>query len=200
MTGIYILIFASFLVLGNYGSKLLLIYNKMQDYRLKYIVAFSISIILAIPFINIAGNYYSVALLFFSLFDGVSNITILLLLLLILKTILNDFGLKIPDINPLVFVLYLIFSLIVLLGNMGLTSFDITHTYKILQAVFVAIFMIMLFFLDRIVAYLFLIALMFNMDNIFFSIFDGYLFVFSLIFSIIFGIKLLFKLIFKGNY
>lgn len=196
MIGIYILIFTSFLVLGNFISRLF--YNKMKDYRLKYIIAFSFSIILAIPFVDIAGNHYSLALLFFSFFDGVSNITILLLLSLILKIILNDFSLKIPDINPFVFMLYLIFGLVVLLGNMGLIPFDITHTYKILQAVFVAIFMIMLFFLDRIVAYLFLIALMFNEDNIFFSIFDGYLFIFSLIFSIAFGIKLLFKLRFKS--
>lgn len=196
MIGIYILIFTSFLVLGSFISRLF--YSKMKDYRLKYIIAFSFSIILAIPFVDIAGNHYSLALLFFSFFDSVSNITILLLLSLILKIILNDFSLKIPDINPFVFMLYLIFGLVVLLGNMGLIPFDITHTYKILQAVFVAIFMIMLFFLDRIVAYLFLIALMFNEDNIFFSIFDGYLFIFSLIFSIAFGIKLLFKLRFKS--
>lgn len=198
MIGIYCLILASLLYLSGF------IANKKIKYTL-VLLFFTLSFISLQTFgIELANkshslaldliSKYSLSLILYSFFSAPSYLCTLLSLYVIFKILVRDFtpnkyaNILKYKINPLCFIVFVIFGLILFLGNLNLFIFDIYHANAINIAIFVFIFIASLYFIDRFCAILALIALFFSLDsNILVGLMCIYLWLFSVFYIFIKG-------------
>lgn len=201
MCGIYLLFFASFLSLAK-GMQKLCRYFKGK--KVAYIFAVILVILTAIPLVF--AERYSLAKLFYSLFGGTSIFSAFMLLRYILLNILRDFYGHLPImqtrlLKPIKWnlascqqssilrnLILCVFSVVLFLGHLDLAGVDILH-YPNLLAIFAGIFAILLYIIDRIAGFFALISIcvaVINKENIAFSLFDGYLLIFSVFYVAIF--------------
>lgn len=201
MCGIYLLFFASFLLIAK-GLQNLCRYFKGK--KIAYIFAVILMILTAIPLIF--AERYSLAKLFYSLFGGTSIFSAFMLLRYILLNILRDFYRHLPIMQTcflkqikwnLAFLpkstilrnlILCVFSVVLFLGHLDLAGVDILH-YPNLLAIFAGIFAILLYIIDRIAGFFALISIcvaVINKENIAFALFDGYLLIFSVFYVAIF--------------
>lgn len=206
MIGIFLLFFTSFLFLADMITRLKI--------RTKYIIALSISIFSALPIFYALWDYYSLVHLFYSLFGGVSIFCVLLLMRFVVSCIWRDFGVIITSFlqqfmpkfyitpqmrqNQCVFIVIFIVSAVLFLGHLDLIALDIFSASRAIIAIFVAIFIITLYCVDRIAGFLAIFAVIVSlifmrdsMQSILFALFDGYLLIYSFIISIVCVIKIL---------
>lgn len=228
MSGIYLLFFTSFLFFGDSISHLKFRSRKDSPKILskdspshtnfaKYIFAIFATIFCALPIFFALWDYYSLAKLFYSLFGGISIFSALLMARFVLDCILRDFNAFIKRFtqrfarfpfqnafspnptNPRTFLVIFIFSFALFLGHLDLIIFDIFSSNKAIITLFVGVFIIALYFADKIAGILALIAFttaLFHSNNptqnAIFALFDGYLLIYSVIFSVIWGIRKVF--------
>ncbi|RDU62646.1 hypothetical protein [Helicobacter sp. MIT 14-3879] len=182
MIGIYILSFGVFLFIAD----------SIFKNNLKYIFVVILFTISCCSIIKVLWDYYSLNLLIFSLFDKPSLLCVFLVLSYIFKNIFKNIPLKNKilklfidsTINQFFFLLLFIFGLVLFLGSLGLIPFDIYHSSKLYQSIFVFIFMICFYFVDRFCSFIVLLALIFGIflnDDILTCLICVYLFVFSFI-------------------
>lgn len=169
MLGIALLFFISFLFLGDrivylfFAKYALNFWHKLA----KYIFAILATIFSALPIFYVLWDYYSLINLFYSLFSGISLFSALLALRFVIHCILRDFG-KFKHIqklvqNPRVFVVIFIFSALLFLGHLNLIAMDIFSSGRAICGIFIALFIIALYFADNITGFLALMALIFTL-------------------------------------
>lgn len=168
---------------------------------LKYIVVFVIFWLLNLAIIPTEIGSYSALEMQFAAFGAPCILASMLSLWGILKIIIKDAGLSYKfglksianySINPLCFVLFALFGLILFLGNLDLFFFDIYHLDSFYQAIFIFIFIFGLFLLDKMIGIFALLGVILNLHaDIFSAIFCVYLWLFSVIFiAVFYGRKL----------
>ena len=181
----------------------------------KYIFAIFATIFCALPIVFVLWDYYSLAKLFYSLFGGISVFSALLMVRFTLNCALRDFGesaqrfirfapksqsiISPKPTNPRAFFVILAFSFPLFLGHLDLIAVDIFSSSRAIVALFVGVFIIALYFADKITGILalgaFIIAIFVgdslsdSTQGVIFALFDGYLLIYSFIFSVVWGIR-----------
>lgn len=187
--------------------------------RAKYIFATIATIFCALPIVFVLWDYYSLAKLFYSLFGGISVFSALLMLRFVANCALRDFGKSAQEFirftqrfaqksqsiispnptNPRAFLIILAFSTALFLGHLDLIAVDIFSSGRAIVALFVGAFIIALYFADKLTGILalgaFIIAI-FSSDSlsdstqrVIFTLFDGYLLIYSFVFSLVWGVR-----------
>ena len=197
--------------------------------RAKYIFAIFATIFCAMPIVFVLWDYYSLAKLFYSLFGGISVFSALLMARFVANCALRDFDkstqrftqqfarfarftqiftrftpksqsiIAPKHTNPRAFFVILAFSVALFLGHLDLIAVDIFSSSRAIVALFVGVFIIALYFADKITGILalgaFIIAIFVgdslsdSTQGVIFALFDGYLLIYSFIFSVVWGIR-----------
>lgn len=188
MFGICVLFFANFLFLAN------LIFSK--NIKAKYGFAICFMFFVLLPIIFVLWDFYSIATLFYSLFGGISYLSLLLLVNYILQNILLDFcknhhfyahiqNFQKSHNKNLAYMIICVFSLVLYLGHLGFIGIDFLQEFSV---IFAGIFVGILYLANKLIGFLALASLFLAVifkENIMFSLFDGYLFIFSVIYCVV---------------
>lgn len=176
------LLLTSFLALYESLMKLSFL-GILNSVKLKYTLALAFGVFVFVPLYE----GFSLSVLLFSLFEAPSIFCVLLMAFFTVKIFYKDFykkELKIR-IHTLSFGLIFIFNLAVYLGNLDLLPYDIYNENAFKQGIFIFIFLLTLYGVDKFCAVLALLAVffcIFSEENILKALFDGYLWLFSLAF------------------
>lgn len=182
------MIFCAFLLLTSF----LAFYESLMKLSFLSIlnnVKFKYTLILAFGVFTFTPLYegFSLAVLLFSLFDAPSVFCVFLMAFFTLKIFYKDFYKKELKIrtNTLSFGLISIFCFAVYLGNLDLIPYDIYNENAFKQGIFIFIFLLALYGVDKFCAFLALLSVLFcvfSEENLIKALFDGYLWLFSLAF------------------
>lgn len=178
MIGCAFLLFTLFLVLFNSLSR----FKILANLRLKYALVFICSALTFMPFYQ----GFSLSVLLYSFFDAPSALCVLLMGFLCFTIFYKDFSKKALNIHikTLSFVLLFVFCAFVFLGNLALIRIDIYNENAFMQGIFIFVFLILLYMVDKFFVLLALVSLFscFLGQNLIKALFDSYLFLFSLVF------------------
>lgn len=178
MIGCAFLLFTLFLVLFNSLSG----FKILANLSFKYALVFICSALTFAPFYQ----GFSLSVLLYSFFDAPSALCVLLMGFLCFKIFYKDFSKKALNIHikTLSFVLLFVFCVFVFLGNLALIRIDIYNENAFMQGIFIFVFLILLYMVDKFFALLALVSLLscFLGQNLIKALFDSYLFIFSLVF------------------
>ena len=178
MIGCAFLLFTLFLVLFNSLSR----FKILANLRLKYALVFICSALTFVPFYQ----GFSLSVLLYSFFDAPSALCVLLMGFLCFTIFYKDFSKKALNIHikTLSFVLLFVFCAFIFLGNLALIRIDIYNENAFMQGIFIFVFLILLYMVDKFFVLLALVSLFscFLGQNLIKALFDSYLFLFSLVF------------------
>lgn len=178
MIGCAFLLFTLFLVFFNSLSR----FKILANLRLKYALVFICSALTFVPFYQ----GFSLSVLLYSFFDAPSALCVLLMGFLCFTIFYKDFSKKALNIHikTLSFVLLFVFCAFVFLGNLALIRIDIYNENAFMQGIFIFVFLILLYMVDKFFVLLALVSLLscFLGQNLIKALFDSYLFLFSLVF------------------